>query len=231
MPIVPQHASATADASGDATFTFPDVPQGEIWCGTTQIPGAPATAVGMVTASGELIGQTTGSGSFGPWTCGSSRHLVISITGLTPHQQYQAIWHADSSGASFSTYPAAITPTTVAGGGSVDVANFPAVQTVDGTVDVGNFPGPPLAPSVASGQVTMTGAAVPLPSHVPVVGVVLSAPASNVQPVSIGNPGVTAGTGLILSPGQAPTPVLPVANSDVLSVIGTSSDVVSFLVI
>jgi hypothetical protein len=228
MAIVPQHATAMADGSGDAVFVFPDVPQGELWCGTTQIRGAPATAVGIVTASGEFLGEMFGAGSWGPWTCGATRILAITTTGLNPGTQYQAVWHADSQGAEFSTYPSPITPTAVSGGGSVIVANFPAIQTVDGTVDVGALP---KAAAVESGEVTMTGFVVNLPANAPVVGVVLSAPATNGNPVYVGGVAVAIGTGMILSPGQAPTPVLPVANSDALFAIGTGPDVLSFLVI
>jgi hypothetical protein len=233
MAIVPQHATATADVDGDATFLFPDVPQGELWSGTTQISGAPSTAVSVVTGGGEYFGDMFGPGSYGPWTCSSSQKLVITTTGLTPHAQYEAVWHADDKGASYSTYPAPITPVAVGGGGTVDVANFPAIQQVDGTVGVTGtvMTEPNFATSVRSGQVTMTGSAVTLPSNVPVQGVVLTAPASNGHAISVGGAGVTASTGMILSPGQAPTPVLPVDNANVLSAIGTSGDVLSFLVI
>jgi hypothetical protein len=237
VPIVPQHATATADGDGDAVFAFPQVPQGELWCGTTQIPDAPSSATGMVTSSGELLGSVFGPGSYGPWTCGATRNLVISMSGLTPGTQYEAIWHADSEGASTSTYPAPIVPTVVAAGGTVIVANFPAIQEVDGTVtaEQGSPPWevvaePSLAGSVESGQVTMNGAAVPLPSHAAVQGVVLSSPATNAAVIAIGAPGVTAGTGYQLTPGMT-SPILPVANSDELAGIGTASDVLSFLVI
>jgi hypothetical protein len=241
MPIVPKHATATADADGDATFAFPDVPQGELWSGTTQVSGAPSTMVGVVTGGAEYFGDVYGPGSYGPWTCGSTQRLIITASGLTPGVQYQAVWHADDKGETYSTYPAPITPVAVSGGGTVDIGNFPPIQEVDGTVDVGNFPTsqavtgtvttePTLAPAVTSGQVTMTGSIVTLPSHVPTQGVVLSTPASNGHAVSVGGPLVTTGTGLILSPGQAPTPVLPVANADELSAIGTSGDVLSWLV-
>jgi hypothetical protein len=192
--------------------------------------------VGMVTSSGELIGAMFGGGSYGPWTCGATRNLVIACTGLVPGTQYEAIWHADSEGASFSTYPAPITPTVVASGTSVIVTNFPAIQEVDGTVTVDQGTNPWItrpnpATSVESGQVGMTGSDEALPGHATVQGVVLSAPASNTDPISVGGAGVTSATGMILSPGQAPTPILPVTNSDELHGIGTSGDVLSFLVI
>ena len=236
MPIVPQHATATSDGSGDAVFSFPQVPQGELWCGTTQIPDAPGGAVGKVTASGELLGSIYGPGSYGPWVCGATRVLAISVSALSPNTQYQAIWHADDKGNTTSTYPAPITPTVVSGGGTVTVDNFPAVQTVDGTVTATQGTVPWVtkgqqAAAVESGQVVMTGSDITLPSHPASEGVVLSAPSSNAHPIYVGGSAVTSGTGLILSPGQAPTPVLPVLNSDVLTAIGTSPDVLSYLVI
>lgn len=232
MPIVPQHATAIADPDGDATFMFPDVPQGELWSGTTQIAGAPSTTVGIVTGGGEYFGNMFGPGSYGPWTCGSSQRLVITATGLTPDAQYEAVWHADDKGSEYSTYPAPITPVAVGGGGTVDVGNFPAIQEVDGTVAVTGAvtAEPELAGAVRSGQVTMTGSIVSLPFFVAVQGVVLSVPSSNADPISVGGPLVAANTGMILSPGQAPTPVLPVANADAFSAVGTSGDVLSFLV-
>ena len=155
---------------------------------------------------------------------------------------------ATNNGSSSFGSSAPITPTTVVGGGVVDIGNFPAIQTVDGTVDVGNFPAtqtvdgavtvtgtvtadPALVAVVKSGQVAMTGSIVNLPSNAASQGVVLTAPASNAGPVAVGAALVAPGTGMILSPGQAPTPVLPVANSNVLHAIGTSGDVLSFLVL
>lgn len=227
MAIVPQYAADVADGSGDAVFMFPDVPVGELWCGTTTVPAAPASMVAEVKASGLLVGSMSGPGSYGPWTCDHSQRLSITAAGLAPGVQYVAIWHADDKGGEFSTYPAPITPTVVSGGGTVTIANFPTVQTVDGTVDVGALP---KAAAVESGQVVMTGFVVSLPANATIAGVILTAPASNTDPISVGNGSVSAGTGMILSPGQAPTPVLPVTNSDVLSAIGTISDVLSFLV-
>jgi hypothetical protein len=227
MAIVPQHATAMADGSGDAVFVFPDVPQGELWCGTTQIRGAPATAVGIVTASGEFLGEMFGAGSWGPWTCGATRILSITTTGLTPGTQYQAVWHADSQGAEFSTYPSPITPTAVSGGGSVIVANFPAIQTVDGTVDVGALP---QAHGVNSGQATMNGvSAINLAAFAAVQGVVLAGKKTNTNPIAVGGALVSTSNGMLVEPGEI-TPLLPVANSDDLYAIGTSGDVLSYLV-
>jgi len=257
VPIVPFTVAENADDTGEAVFTFPDVPYGEIWSGTTTIPNADSTVISIVTASGLLLGSMQGAGSYGPWTCDHSQRLAITSIGLTPGLQYIAVWHADTKGKEFSTYPAPIT-TAVAGSinvpqpldvtGSVEVGNFPSTVDVTGTVDVGNFPAisgtvdvanfPATyevtgtvqlqrASGVNSGQQTMTGAPVQLSNYPATQGVVLSAPHTNVNPITIG-PGA-AGIGLILEPSTM-TPLLPVANSSVLWATGSSPDVLSYLV-
>lgn len=220
MAIVPQYATATANNAGAAVFAFPDVPLGELWCGTTTVPGAPQSFVGIVTASGQVLGQVNGPGSFGPWTCDYSQNLAISGSGLTPGAQYTAVWHADTRGAEFSVYPSPITATVVTGpiGGTVAVSNFPAVQPVSGTVTTL----PTLASSPTGGSVTMTGAAVTLPNHGAVQGVTLAAPVANTHTIAING-------GLILDPGHG-SPVLPVNNSADLTATGTAPDVLTFLV-
>jgi len=225
MAIIPQLVTADADVDGDAVFLFPDVPQGELWSGTTTIPGAPAGAIGTVTASGMVLGAMHGPGSYGPWTCDYSQRLAISATGLAPGTQYVAVWHADSKGSEYSTYPAPITPTVT---GSVAIPEpleifFNGPQPVTGTVSLTQAGG------VAAGQVVMTGAAVALPALVATQGVVLSAPTANAHPLALGPSGVSATTGLVLGAGQM-TPLLPVSNSADLFAIGTAPDVVSFLV-
>lgn len=239
MAINPQYATVTANAGGGAVFMFPETPMGELWCGTTSIPGAPNTMAAQVFTGGLLVGSMTGPGSYGPWIADHSRRLSIVATGLTANQQYQAVWHADDKGSAFSTYPAPITPVvagtvtiptplavTISGpsplpvGGTVSVGNFPATQPVSGTVTAA----PELAASAPGGQVTMTGALVTLPSHAATQGVTLSAPSANAHPISVGG-----ATGLLLGPGQL-TPVLPVVNSNVLIAQGTAPDLLTFLV-
>ena len=95
--IVPQHAPATANSTGDATFVFPDVPQGAAWCGTMSVPEAPAEFVGIVTAGGQLIGSMYGPGVFGPWVANYSEKVIITATGLVEDVQYQAVWHVDTA--------------------------------------------------------------------------------------------------------------------------------------
>jgi len=106
MPIVPLTVAEVADDNGEAVFLFPDVPVGELWSGTTAIPNAETTALATVTAGGILVGSMQGPSSYGPWTVDHSQRLAISAGGLTPGVQYVAVWHADTKGAEFSTYPA-----------------------------------------------------------------------------------------------------------------------------
>jgi hypothetical protein len=226
MAIVPQFATAMTDGLGDATFVFPDVPMGQLWCGTTTIPTAGQGAISLVQVGGLTIGVMYGPGSYGPWTADHSRKLSISSTGLAPSTQFTAVWHADDKGHEFSVYPSPITPT-VAGtvSGSVIVANFPAVQPVSGTVTAMLQQ----SAGVSNGQVTMTGVAVQLATHPAVRGVVCAAPAANAHPIWIGNAAVLTTTGLIVDPGHE-TDLLPVTNSNDLWAIGTAADVLTFLV-
>lgn len=238
MTITVQYATAHANGGGDAVFMFPDVPQGELWCGTTTIPAAPNTMTAQVLTGGQLVGSMTGPGSYGPWISDYSRQLSIVAIGLTPNNQYQAVWHADSKGSSFSTYPAPITPV-VAGTVTIptplDVSiTGPSPLPVDGTVTIsGPSPlpvdgtvtaVPPLAGTAAGGQVVMTGGTVSLPSNAAVRGVSLSAPTTNAHPVNVGG-----ASGFVLEPGQL-SPLLPVSNSNVIAAVGTAPDVLSFLV-
>lgn len=98
MAIAVQYAEDTAEAPGDAIFTFPDVPQGAIYCGPTIIPAAPRTASALVLAGGQVIGNMRGAGMFGPWVADDTRKLSIVCSGLVVGQQYVAVWHAEVNG-------------------------------------------------------------------------------------------------------------------------------------
>lgn len=230
MAIVPHLVAATADSSGDAVFLFPDVAQGELWSGTTTIPGAPPAAAAQVTTGGQLVGSMLGAGSYGPWTVDYSRRLAISATGLVPGEQYTAIWHADSKAAQWSTYPQ---PITTAVSGTVNVPEPVQVDVLGSVlVDQGHPPWEftrELAPSVAAGQLVMTGAPLQLPADIATNGVTLTTPHTNTGNVEVGPAGVGTATGLVLGAGMT-TPLLPVANANLLYAIGTAPDVLSFLV-
>lgn len=254
MAVQPQYAPATADGAGEAVFMFPDVPQGQVWIGTVTIPNAPATANGTINIGATPVGPIFGPGVYGPYIGRPTAGLSLSVAGLDADTQYVAVWHADDGGEQYSTWPGTVTTTvqgTVIIPTPVDVdivspdplpvsVTAPNPLPVDGMVTANQgTPGgspwpvmstPDLASAVEAGQVTMTGSDVTLPSHGATQGVVLSAPATNHAVIVVGPSGVTAGTGLILEPGGPVTPLLPVNNSDTLTAIGTSADVLSFLV-
>lgn len=223
MSIVPQYSTVTSDGDGDAIFTFPVTPQGQVWCGTTNILRAPSTAIGIVTAGGSEVGSTVGNGSYGPWVTNYSQGLAISVTGLTPNTQYQAVWHVDTAAATFPAPITQVVTTTLV---------VPEPLEVDGTVEIGGTveTSVVLAASCASGQVAMTGATQVLPSAVATIGVIIAAAKTNTETIEIGAFEVELDTGFILDPGQR-TPLLPLANLDILSAIGTSDDVLSYLVL
>jgi len=244
VAVQPQYAVAEADSAGEAIFIFPDVPSGQLWIGTVTIPNAPATTNGTIHVGDLPVGPLFGPGVYGPYVAGPTKRLSLQVAGLAPDTQYLAVWHADDQGEKYATWPGTVT-TTVQGtvviptpvdvaivspipvpvDGTVDVGNFPASQTVDGTVTTE----PTLAGTVQSGQATMTGSIVNLANHAAVQGVVLSTPKTNAHSIEVGGPLVGTTTGLVLEPGEI-SPLLPVSNSDALSAIGTSADVLSFLV-
>lgn len=244
MSVAPQYAVATADGAGEAVFIFPDVPSGELWIGTVTIPDAPASTAGTINVGGLPVGPLFGPGVYGPYLAGPTKPLSLTVSGLVADKQYLAVWHADNGGERYSTWPGTVT-TTVQGtvviptpvdvaivsplpvpvNGTVDVGNFPAIQPISGTVTTE----PTLAAAVSAGQVVMTGSIVNLPNHPATQGVVLSTPKTNAHPIEVGGALVGVSTGLVLEPGEI-TPLLPVANSNAISSIGTASDVLSLLV-
>jgi hypothetical protein len=169
------------------------------------------------------LGETVGNGSYGPWTINAQQTLTISVTGLTAHTQYQAVWHADTEA---NTYPAPITQVVIA---SVDV---PEPLEVTGTGAGGELTTVPnLSTGVIAGQVPMTGSAVRLPLAIPSAqGVLIAAGHTNTGTIEIGPAGVGAATGFVLSAG-AMTPVLAIANANELYAYGFSGDYISYLVI
>lgn len=236
MAVTIQTAAATADGSGDAVFMFPEVPTGELWIGTVSIPEAPATTVGRITVGGAAVGTLFGPGLYGPYIGDHTRRVGIVATGLTPNEQFQAVWHADDQGQKFTTWPGTVSTTvegTVVIPTPVDVDIVaPLPVPVDGTVTANQgTPGsspwpvtstPDLAGSAVGGSVTMTGGPDTLPNHAATEGVTLSAPKTNTDPITLNG-------GFVIEPEQM-TPVFPVDNSDVFTATGTSGDVLSFLV-
>ena len=220
MAVTIQTSTATADGSGDAVFLFPEVPTGELWIGTISIPEAPATTVGRITLGGAAVGTLFGPGLYGPYIGDHSRRLGIVAQGLDPDTQFQAVWHADDQGLQFTTWPGTVSTTvegTVVIPTPVDVT---LVAPIPVPVTQNTLPAAP-----PTGQATMTGGSVTLPSHPALLGVVLSSPSANGHPITI-----NGASGYIMEPGQT-TPLLPVDNSDRFTAEGTSPDVLSWMVI
>ena len=90
--VVPKVASATADATGKATFSFPAVTQGYAWTGTLSIGSAPSGAVGQVYRDNVPMLQVLGGNTSGTVQGGPGNLITISATGLSPAQQYTATW-------------------------------------------------------------------------------------------------------------------------------------------
>ena len=85
-------ASATSDASGNATFTFAAAPQGFVLSGTASIPGSPIIAVVNAYANGVLLGQWFGGNPWGPIEVLPGEVMSLQATGLTKSTNYTAVW-------------------------------------------------------------------------------------------------------------------------------------------
>ena len=112
---------------------------------------------------------------------------------------------------------------TVAVSGTVPVSGtfWQATQPVSGTVTAAPAVGSSLI-APARTTVAVTNTAVQLPSTAYAQGVIVQALAANSATVVIGGSGVTTGNGFQLAQGQSVT--LPVNNSNLVYVNGTSGD-------
>ena len=81
---------AVADSSGNATYNFPTVPNGQIWTGTVTVIGAPDSATFTMSSIhvGNDIGQFIGGNNWGPLQLQSGDQLIITATGLIPGTAY-----------------------------------------------------------------------------------------------------------------------------------------------
>jgi hypothetical protein len=83
--------------------------------------------------------------------------------------------------------------------------------------------------TIVAFQLTMTGSAQQLPSNLLTKGGTLIAKSGNSAVIAIGNSSaVTTSTGALLGAGET-VPISGITNTDAIYVIGTSSDVISFL--
>ena len=101
--------SVTSDAAGAAAFKFEQVPPGQTWTGTLNLPGAPDTANLNALQAGTSVGNFIGSNSWGPLQIVGPDQLVVSATGLIPNTNYimQFIGSAVTDATPLVTYPQA----------------------------------------------------------------------------------------------------------------------------
>ena len=81
---------AVASSTGGATFSFPAVPNGQIWTGTVTVIGAPDSATMTISSIhlGNDIGQFIGGNNWGPLQLQSGDQPIVTATGLVPGTTY-----------------------------------------------------------------------------------------------------------------------------------------------
>ena len=81
---------AVASSTGGATFSFPAVPNGQIWTGTVTVIGAPDCATMTISSIhlGNDIGQFIGGNNWGPLQLQSGDQLIVTATGLVSGTAY-----------------------------------------------------------------------------------------------------------------------------------------------
>ena len=124
--ILSQTIAATADGSGNASFTFTTPPAGFTWTGTLTCAAAPITAVFVATVGAVSWGDWGGDSVYGPVQVigQGSQQLVVTATGLTTGVSYTLQWNGSSDP---SSLVAAVWP---------DVNTSALQATISGTVQV-----------------------------------------------------------------------------------------------
>ena len=90
-------ATATADTTGYAKFTFQPAPFGYEYVGSASIPAAPITTGIVPRIDGQMVGsQFYGAQQWGPIVVRSQQKFSLTVRGLTPSRQYQAVWISPS---------------------------------------------------------------------------------------------------------------------------------------
>lgn len=90
-------AQATTDARGNCTFTFPPVPQGQVWTGTVQILNAPNYSSFVATVAEIGWGTWQGSQPFGPIQAEGRLTVKVVGTTLLPNTAYTAMFQGIAS--------------------------------------------------------------------------------------------------------------------------------------
>ncbi len=86
-------ATATADTTGYAKFTFQPAPFGYEYVGSASIPAAPIATGIVPRIDGQMVGsQFYGAQQWGPIVVRSQQTFSLTVRGLTPSWQYQAVW-------------------------------------------------------------------------------------------------------------------------------------------
>ena len=100
-----------SDSSGNATFNFQTVPNGQIWTGTITVIGAPDSATFTLSSIhvGNDIGQFIGGNNWGPLQLQSGDQLIVTATGLLATTAYLCNFQgtAITNGDPGITYPEA----------------------------------------------------------------------------------------------------------------------------
>ncbi len=89
-------AAGRADAGGNVTLRFDDVPQSLVWTGTLSVPNADLGSTwtvynGQTAVAGSLLGSWLGRAVFGPVQAWSMERLVLVGSGLTANANVQAV--------------------------------------------------------------------------------------------------------------------------------------------
>ena len=97
QPIPSSPAQATADASGNATFTFQAIDGSWTWAGTLNVAVAPDTATFQATTGGSILFEWNGANAFGPVVVTGPAQMVVTASGLIPGSNYLMTWLGEAT--------------------------------------------------------------------------------------------------------------------------------------
>lgn len=204
--------TATATNTGAITFpAFDQAPRGTVLQGTVSIPTAPISAQFSAVVQSLTIGTFAGFNPWGPIQVGQGRTLQITGTGLTANTLYVAVWIVGQ-------YPEGTEPAPPIPYGSVTQINNTSNNPVQ--VQILQLPAPPAAVNFSE-NLAMTGSAQTLTGQALTVGLAFLSDTANAAKIYVGPTNVSTGSAY-LAPGQGV--VLPVSNSNLVAVLGTSGD-------
>jgi hypothetical protein len=96
--LLSQTRAFTTNASGAATITFPNPPQGFTWTGTLNCATATTGAVFLASVGAVSWGEWGGNSVYGPVQVlgAGSQQLVVTVTGLAANTNYTLQWNGSS---------------------------------------------------------------------------------------------------------------------------------------